>query len=88
MHSFKEQIFFDVECQGAYAGDGYIEFKDRIGKETELKTMQFAGELNKEAIKKIEAAKTYLDDKLSKNAYRGKQRLQNFSKERGYFSIF
>ena len=63
MHSFKEQIFFDVECQGAYAGDGYIEFKDRIGKETELKTMQFAGELNKEAIKKIEAAKTYLDDK-------------------------
>ena len=54
--------FFNVQCQGAYAGDEYIEFKDRIGKETELKTMQFVGELTKEAIENIEAAKNHLDD--------------------------
>ena len=53
--------FYKTQCQGAYTGDDYIEFKDRIGKETELKTMQFAGELDQEAIKKIEAAKNYLD---------------------------
>ena len=55
--------FYETQCQGAYAGDDYIEFKDRIGKETELKTMQFAGELDEEAIENIEAAKNYLDDK-------------------------
>ena len=55
--------FYETECQGAYAGDDYTEFKDRIGKKTELKTMQFAGELSKEAIEKIEEAKNYLDDK-------------------------
>ena len=49
--------FDKTECKGAYAGDGYIEFKDRIGKETELKTMKFAGELDEEAIEKIEEAK-------------------------------
>ena len=49
-------------CQGAYTGYGYIEFKDLIGKETELKTMQFVGELTKEAIENIEAAKNHLDD--------------------------
>ena len=53
--------FFNVQCKGAYAGDEYIEFKDRIGKETELKTMQFVGELTKEAIENIEAAKNHLD---------------------------
>ena len=47
---------------GAYAGDDYPQFK-LIGKETELKTMQFVGELTKEAIENIEAAKNYLDDK-------------------------
>ena len=52
-----------MSCQGAYTGDEYIDFKNRIGKETELKTMQFAGELDEEAIEKIEAAKNYLDDK-------------------------
>ena len=52
--------FYKTQCQGAYTGDGYIEFKDRIGKKTELKTMQFAGELDPRAIKKIEAAKNYL----------------------------
>ena len=55
--------FNKTECKGAYAGDDYTEFKDRIGKKTELKNMQFAGELSKEAIEKIEAAKNYLDDK-------------------------
>ena len=39
------------------------EFKDRIGKETELKTMKFAGELDEEAIEKIEEAKNHLDDR-------------------------
>ena len=55
--------FDKTECKGAYAGDGYIEFKDRIGKETELKTMKFAGELDEEAIEKIEEAKNHLDDR-------------------------
>ena len=55
--------FDKTECKGAYAGDGYIEFKDRIGKETELKTMQFVGELDEEAIENIEEAKNHLDDK-------------------------
>ena len=56
--------FIHAKCQGAYTCDGYyIEFKDLIGKETELKTMQFAGELNKEAIKNIEVAKNYLSDR-------------------------
>ena len=55
--------FYETECQGAYAGDDYTEFKDRIGKKTELKTMQFAGELSKEAIEKIEEAKNHLDDR-------------------------
>ena len=32
--------FYKTQCQGAYTGDGYIEFKYRIGKKTELKTMQ------------------------------------------------
>ena len=54
--------FFNVQCKGAYAVDEYIEFKDRIGKETELKTIQFVGELTKEAIENIEAAKNHLDD--------------------------
>ena len=54
-------MFYETECKGAYAGDEYIEFKNRIGKETELKTMQFAGELVPRAIKKIEAAKNYLN---------------------------
>ena len=54
--------FYETQCQGAYAGDEYIEFKDRIGKETELKTMQFAGELDEEVIENIEAAKNHLDD--------------------------
>ena len=54
--------FFDAQCQGAYVGNGYIEFKNLIGKKTELQTMQFAGELTKEVIEKIEAAKNYLDD--------------------------
>ena len=50
-HSVKEQIFaHKTQCQGAYAGDDYIEFKDRIGKKTELKTMQFAGELDEEEL--------------------------------------
>ena len=53
--------FYETQCKGAYAGDEYIEFKDRIGKETELKTMKFAGELTKKAIENIEAAKNYLD---------------------------
>ena len=53
-------IFYETQCQGAYAGDYYTEFKNRIGKETELKTMQFAGELTKEVIENIEAAKNYL----------------------------
>ena len=39
--------FNKTQCQGAYAGDEYIDFKDRIGKETELKSMQFAGEFKK-----------------------------------------
>ena len=55
-------FFNETQCQGAYAGDDYTEFKDLIGKETELKTMQFVGELTKEAIENIEAAKNYLDD--------------------------
>ena len=66
----------DAQCQGAYAGDEYIEFKNRIGKKTELKTMQFVGELDEEVIEKIEAAKNYLSDKwyqkMQRN-YRGKQ---------------
>ena len=53
--------FYKTQCQGAYTGDDYIEFKDRIGKKTELKTMQFTGELDPRAIKKIEAAKNHLD---------------------------
>ena len=44
--------FYETQCKGAYAGDGYIEFKDRIGKKTELKTMQFAGELAPRSYKK------------------------------------
>ena len=54
--------FIHAQCQGAYAGNYPTEFKDRIGKETELKTMQFAGELTKEVIENIEAAKNYLSD--------------------------
>ena len=54
--------FYKAQCQGAYTGDYYTKFKNRIGKETELQTMQFAGELAKEVIEKIEAAKNYLDD--------------------------
>ena len=34
--------FYETQCQGAYAGDDYTDFKNLIGKETELKTMQFA----------------------------------------------
>ena len=49
--------FYETQCQGAYAGDDYTEFKNLIGKETELKTMQFAGELDEEAIENIESAK-------------------------------
>ena len=54
--------FYETQCQGAYAGDDYTDFKNLIGKETELKTMQFVGELTKEAIENIEAAKNHLDD--------------------------
>ena len=53
--------FIHAQCQGAYAGDYYTKFKDRIGKKTELKTMQFAGELDLRAIENIEAAKNHLD---------------------------
>ena len=53
--------FSEAQCQGAYAG-AHTEFKDRIGKKTDLKTMQFAGELTKEVIEKIEEAKNHLDD--------------------------
>ena len=72
VHSVKEHIlvaqcqganFYETQCQGAYAGDDYTEFKNRIGKETELKTMQFAGELDEEAIENIEEAKNYLGDR-------------------------
>ena len=59
---FQGANFSAAQCKGAYAGDEYIEFKNRIGKETELKTMQFVGELTKEAIENIEAAKNHLDD--------------------------
>ena len=52
--------FYKTQCQGAYAGDYYTKFKNRIGKETELETLQFAGELDEEVIEKIEEAKNYL----------------------------
>ena len=64
--------FYDAQCQGAdfirhsvkeLMQASPTEFKDLIGKETELKTMQFAGELDKEVIENIEEAKNYLDDK-------------------------
>ena len=60
-HSAQGANFNKTQCQGAYTGDDYIEFKNRIGKETELKTMQFVGELTKEAIENIEAAKNHLN---------------------------
>ena len=77
--------FYETQCKGAYAGDGYIEFKNRIGKKTELKTMQFAGELDPRAIKKIEAAKNYLDDKW----YQRMQEIidENKGKEADYTTI-
>ena len=70
-HSVKEQVlctvsrskFYNTQCQGAYAGNDYTEFKNLIGKKTELKTMQFAGELDEEVIEKIEAAKNDLSDR-------------------------
>ena len=41
--------------------------------------MQFAGELSKEAIEKIEAAKNYLDDKW----YQKMQKIIEENKEKG-----
>ena len=60
---FQGADFDETQCQGAYAGDYPTEFKNRIGKETELKNMRFAGELAKEVVENIEEAKNYLDDK-------------------------
>ena len=73
--------FYETQCQGAYAGDDYTDFKNLIGKETELKTMQLIGELEPEAIEKIEEAENYLsyawyhkmqkiiDENKNKNAF-------------------
>ena len=55
--------FNETQCHGAYASDYYTKFKNRIGKKTELKNMQFVGKLTKEVIENIESAKNYLDDR-------------------------
>ena len=68
--------FNKTQCQGAYAGDEYIDFKNLIGKKTELKTMQFAGELDEEVIEKIEEAKNLYDNWYQKcSEFKGKKAL-------------
>ncbi len=55
--------FKKANFKGAYAlEEVYSDLKDRINKDTELKTMLFAGEFDKEEIAAIEKAKQYLDD--------------------------
>ena len=63
MHSFKEQILMRHSVKELMQAITLLKFKVS-GKETELKTMRFAGELDtKEVIENIEEAKNYLDDK-------------------------
>ena len=52
MHSVKEHIFREDTVSRSLSGDDYTEFKNRIGKKTELKTMQFAGELDPRSYRK------------------------------------
>ena len=52
-----------AQFQGAYADYYPTEFKILIGKKTKLENMQFAGELDEEAIENIEEAKNHLGDK-------------------------
>ncbi len=56
----QKAFFFRAQCQGAYTGESFQNFKDRIGKKTELENMLFSGKLDEKAIESIEAAKKYL----------------------------
>ena len=55
-------IFYHVHCQGAYSIGEDLILEKRIGKNTELGNMIFAGALDKLSIQNIESAKAYLDD--------------------------
>jgi hypothetical protein len=52
--------FEEAQCQGAYAFDTNQSLEDRIGKNTELKTLRSEGEIDEMAVKAIEDAKQYL----------------------------
>ena len=52
-----------AQCQGAHSLDSFLSFRERIGKDTDLTNVIFAGAINKDAIEGIKKAKQYLSEK-------------------------
>ena len=54
--------FSNTQCQGAYSENSITALEKRIGKNTKLDNVIFAGALDDKTIQSIESAKAYLDD--------------------------